>query len=141
MDKWREKITHYEQQVARHRNVLVHHYGEDIGNRLFDEFHKWYERKSAAWTRCHELVQQHNTFQIRISSLEWKSKHGGLLEYQVQKLRDMRVKSEEAIRVAERIRTDLLPLNRAVVQSCFKGMPPPPKPAASKCSGWCCASP
>ena len=50
-------------------------------------------------------------------------------DYETHKLREMRARSEETLHVADRIRLDLLPLNRAVVQSCLLGLPPPPASA------------
>jgi hypothetical protein len=131
MEKWQEKIKHYEDQIHRHQSVLTQRYGEEASRQLYDEFQKWFERKSAAWTRCYELVQQHNVFNNSIRNLEQQSKRRVLLEYEMHKLREMRVKAEETMHVAERIRLELIPLNRAVVQSCMSGMPPPPTPAAA----------
>jgi hypothetical protein len=131
VEKCSERIKVLEDGVRRHRDVLVQRYGERAGTCLFDQLHKWYQRKSAAWQRCYELVQQHNLFVASISNLEWQSRHRPLLEYESYKLREMRVKSDETLRVAENIRLDLLPLNRAVVHACFSGMPPPPAPAVT----------
>ena len=131
MDKWQEKIKHYEDQIHRHQSVLTQRYGEEASRQLYDEFQKWFERKSAAWTRCYELVQQHNVFHNSIRNLEQQSKRRVLLEYEMHKLREMRVKADETMHVAERIRLELMPLNRAVVQSCMSGMPPPPIKAAA----------
>ena len=131
VERCSERIKVLEDGVRRHREVLLQRYGERAGSSIHDQFFKWYQRKSAAWQRCRELVQQHSLFATNISNMEWQSRHRPLLEYEIYKLREMRVKSDEALRIAEKIRLDLLPLNRAVVHACFSAMPPPPAPAAT----------
>jgi len=131
IDRALENVTLLEQQTAKFRQSFLKRFGEDAGSRLFSSIHKWYERKWATWTRCHQLHEHHNLFIQKIADLERQSKNRTLLEYEVFQMGEFRYRSVETLRILERIREDLLPVNRAVVQTCFRGLPPPPTPAVA----------
>jgi hypothetical protein len=131
MDKCHEYVKDLENQVPRYRVALQRRFGEEVGTKVFDEFHKWYQRKASAWQRCYELKEQQALLAQNIADLERQSRVRTFYDYEAHKLREMRARNEETMHCIERIRLDLLPLNRAVVQSCLIGLPSPPASAVA----------
>jgi len=128
MEKCQEQINSWEEDVPRHKAALVQRFGEKVGNLFYDEFYDWYGRKFAAWTSCHELHQQRAVMLHAITDLRRHAKTRELQDFEAHKLREMKIKCDGFMRVAEVIKLDLTSLNRAVAQTCFMGMPPPPAP-------------